>query len=202
MRLANLGDLPMSITDAIAFDAGSSWLRRAVEGAMAGLPAGAAYAAITGACCGFPIGWAGYRVGWILSCPLYGLVGALVGSLAGAIVGASGGAARSVAVGAITGCGVALMTGIVLFVVAWIAAGEPMVLAPGQAINPGATADEERELERVHLRGELEEIDINRRANVVFFVIPVILCILLATVGASRSLARRFPNSEPQQNGK
>src|SRR5262249_47442887 len=135
-----------------AMSAEGSRGHRAIAGAGVGLPVGAAYGAITGACCGFPVGLLSYGVAWIITCPLYGLAGGVLGLLAGAIVGAAGGAAGSVRVGAMAGYGAGFVLGLVLLAWSWVAAEEAGGPEPNGPINSAATAEEERELERRYAR--------------------------------------------------
>jgi hypothetical protein len=79
----------MSDTPAIPVDVGRPRHRRAdvARGAEVGLAAGVVYGGVTGACCGLPPGLFYIPTVWVISCPLYGLVGGVLGGVTGVIVG-------------------------------------------------------------------------------------------------------------------
>jgi hypothetical protein len=172
-----------------------TWSDRAIAGAEVGLTVGTAYGAIMGACCGLPVGLL-YGAAWIITCPLYGLAGAVLGLAAGAIVGAAGGAMRSARVGAVAGCGAGFVLGLVLL--AWsrsvaVEAGGP---EPSEPINPAATAEEESELERRYAQWRAERVAEERSGLVVLAVAPAILSVIMASCGAAWALRRRsIPHS-------
>src|SRR5262245_41451416 len=137
----------MSDTPAIPVGAKGKRHRRAdaARGAAVGLAAGVVYGGITGACCGFPPGLIYIPIVWVISCPLYGLVGAVLGGVTGVIVGAAGLGSRSARVAALTGCALAIALGAGLTCWAWQAAAATYPPVRGR-INPAATDEEEAEI--------------------------------------------------------
>src|SRR4051794_23577467 len=81
------------------------------RGAVVGLTAGVVYGAFTGACGGLPLGLFYIPTYCVITCPLYGLVGAALGGTTGAIVGSAGLASRSAWVAALAGCTLAVALG-------------------------------------------------------------------------------------------
>ncbi|MBI3468145.1 MAG: hypothetical protein HY000_34500 [Planctomycetes bacterium] len=108
-----------------------------------------------------------------------------------AVGGASLGFPAGVKYGAIPGAICGIPPGIPPYYIGWIR--EPTVFGPGRPINPGATAEEERQLEKDYGAWQVEMIENDRWACVIWFVFPITLCVVLATLGASRRLGRRHP---------
>ena len=120
-------------------------------GATTAMPAGTKYGAVVGAGCGLLWGLIWYPFVVLFTIPIYALAGALLGMLSAVIVGAVAAAARSVKVGALAGVGVGLALGAALLAEACLAPATPPPFGPGLPINPAASADEERTLERDYL---------------------------------------------------
>jgi hypothetical protein len=97
------------------------------------------------------------------------------------------------------GYGAGFVLGLVLLAWSWTAAEEAGGPEPSGPINPAATAEEERELERGYARWRAEQIEGERVGLVLFVVVPTMLSVAAASYGAARGLHRRFP--APQQRG-
>jgi hypothetical protein len=135
---------------------------RVLDGVATAIPAGAGYGALVGAGSGFLVGLFPYLIGWIITAPLYASAGALLGSVAAAIVGSVGAASRSAEVGGLAGVTAGAVLGLALLAMIWPAPATPPPFGPGRPINPAATAEEERAMERDYLRW-LDEQDRSER---------------------------------------
>jgi hypothetical protein len=181
----------MSDTSAISVGANGGRHRRAdaARGAAVGLGAGVVYGGVTGLCGGLPSGLFYIPIGWVITCPLFGLVGAVLGGVTGAIVGAAGLASRSAWVATLTGCALAIALGAGFTSWAWQAAAAPYPPVRGR-INPAATDEEEAELQRRHQIWQDEQVAGERGGLILFVVTPATLCVFMATLGATLAVMR------------
>jgi hypothetical protein len=164
-------------------------LADAARGAAAGLAAGVVYGGATGACFGLPPGLFYIPIAWVISCPLYGLIGAALGGATGVIVGAAGLASRSPRVAALAGCALAVALGAGLTTWAWRAAGATFQPVTGR-IDPAATDEDEAENQRRYRIWSDEQVAGERGGLILFVVAPATLCALMATFGATRGVTR------------
>jgi hypothetical protein len=162
------------------------------------MAAGVVYGGVTGACCGLLPGLFYIPTLWVILCPLYGLVGAALGGTTGVIVGAAGLASRSLRVAALAGCALAIALGAGLTIWACQAAAATYPPRIGR-IDPGATDEQEAENQRRHQIWLEEQAAGERGGLILFLVAPATLCVLMATLGATRRLAweARRPGIRP-----
>jgi hypothetical protein len=162
-------------------------------GAVAAVAAGTKYGALVGVGSGLVWGMFWYPFVLFFTVPAYALAGALLGALTAALVGAVGAAVRSVKAGGLAGGGAALALGLTLVAGACLAPPTPPPFGPGRPINAAADPDEERTLERNHLRWMAEQDQGLRGGFILFLALPATLCAMTSAWAAARRLGNLHP---------